>query len=50
MQHYYYKDDSSSNDMVITYQAVKITAPSPTKDFSAAAGIDPSQLSSGSEE
>jgi hypothetical protein len=33
MQHYYSKDDSGTMDIVMTYQAVTITAPSPTKDF-----------------
>ncbi len=38
MQRYSGKDDTSgSYDMVITYQSVKITAPSPVKDFSAGA-------------
>ena len=33
MQRFSAKDASSSTEMVISYQSVKITAPSPTKDF-----------------
>jgi hypothetical protein len=35
MQRYFSQDATGSTDMVISYQAVKITAPSPTKEFSA---------------
>jgi hypothetical protein len=43
LQHYYNKDaNGSTSDMVITYQAVSITAPSPTKEFNA--GVDTQAL------
>lgn len=33
MQHFYSKDENGTTDMVISYEAVSIKAPSPTKDF-----------------
>lgn len=40
MQRFSFKDKDSSTDMVITYKSVKISEPSPTKDFSTGSGID----------
>jgi hypothetical protein len=39
MQRFYSKGENSSTDMVITYQKVNISAPSPTKDFAPGAAF-----------
>ena len=45
LQQFSSKDSSgSSNDAVFTYQNVTITAPTPTKDFSASSGVDSQAL------
>jgi outer membrane lipoprotein-sorting protein len=40
MQRFSSKDKDGTADMVLSYQSVKISAPSPTKEFSTGAGVD----------
>lgn len=44
MQHSYTKDAQGTSDMVFEYTTVKISQPSPVKDFPASAGVDPAAL------
>ena len=39
LQHYYLKAADSTTDLVLTYDSVKIDAPSPTKDFSSSVDV-----------
>lgn len=41
MHRWYSKDDNGTTDFTITYESVKISAPSPVKEFDPMAGIDP---------